>query len=204
MSCYEPCSVSYFCPINAILKNRPRLLVFSSVSVWFLCMHLWFYNIYEHAIFYLSILLINLTLHLKKKPPQVFFDLSPWGQEREFPWESLGLLGVHRRNLTECCPAALQNGPPTTDQEGSSLFTQTCLLLLIFHMLFSVRCHLIIALINISLITTDIKHFFTRLSDLEFSCLWNCVQLLYICLVGHMSFSWGFPASFSTVNMNSF
>lgn len=87
----------------------------------------------------------------------------------------------------------MQSDTPSSDHESPSLLTKTCYFpFLIFHMLSSVRCHLIIVLINVSLITIDSEHFFKHLLDFELSSLWNHVLILCIFQLDFMSFSWGF------------
>lgn len=118
--------------------------------------------------FYLSILLLtNPTFHQRKL--KIFWHITSGSRGESFSGIVTGLLGVPRHNLTKCYKTALQNGPPTTDHESCSLHIKTCCFpFLISHMLLSIRCHLSFVLINISLITIDIEHFFKRVKFLSF------------------------------------
>lgn len=133
---------------------------------------------------------------MKQNKTQVFLDISPWDQPGEFLWDSHRVAGC-THNLTECCLGALRNGPPITDEEGSSQFTPTCLLLLIFYML------LFIVLINISLITIDTELLFRHLRFWVFLSVKFYITSVHfppgLCVFFLGVFSFFFPA----IGMNS-
>lgn len=107
---------------------------------------------------------MNLTFHQRKLKTVLTCHSGVRGES--VSWIVIGLLGVHRHNLTKCHQTALQNGPPTIDHESCSLSIKIhCFPFLMFNMLPSVRCHPISVLISISLITIDIEHFFKHLLD---------------------------------------
>ena len=145
--CYTSLSASNSSPINVILKNLPRLIFLylsGSFEAHVVLQHMLIYHIF------LTIpLLMNPTSY--KKIWRFFLTYHFGVKGGSSLRQSLGC-GMHTDTIL---PNATQHPcwwPPSAGQEHSSLLTKTCcFLFLIFHMLLSVRCHLIIVLINISL-----------------------------------------------------
>lgn len=145
---------------------------------------------------------MNPTFHQRKL--KIFWHITLGSRGERFSGIVTGLLGVPRHNLTKCYKTALQNGPPTTDHESCSLHIKTCCFpFLISHMLLSIRSHLSFVLINISLITIDIEHFFKHVLNFwVFLSVKLCTPSVHFAM-NFMCFSWGFPVFFSIVGMNS-